>query len=134
MARHGLERGRDELQVYVMAEIPSNVLQADEFAERFDGFSIGSHHLTHLHPGRGGGGAGGRARSPGRWPPLVDERTPAVKKMISMLIGTAHEKGRYVGICGQGPSDHPDLAEFLLEQGTNSMCRAPDTVRTDTEW
>ena len=125
MASHGLERGRDELQVYVMAEIPSNVLQADEFAERFDGFSIGSNDLTQLTLGIG--------RDDDRLAHLFDERSPAVKKMISMLIETAHAKGRYVGICGQGPSDHPDLAEFLVEQGIDSMSLNPDSVLTVIE-
>jgi pyruvate, water dikinase len=125
MANHGLERGRDDLQVYVMAEIPSNVLQADEFAERFDGFSIGSNDLTQLTLGIG--------RDDDRLTHLFDERNPAVKKMISMLIETAHAKGRYVGICGQGPSDHPDLAEFLVGEGIDSMSLNPDSVLTVIE-
>ena len=125
MAKYGLERGRDELQVYVMAEIPSNVLQADEFSERFDGFSIGSNDLMQLTLGIG--------RDDDRLAHLFDERNPAVKKMISMLIETAHAKGRYVGICGQGPSDHPDLAEFLVEQGIDSMSLNPDSVLTVIE-
>ena len=120
MAENGLERGRDELQVYVMAEIPSNVLQAEEFAERFDGFSIGSNDLTQLVLGIG--------RDDDRLTHLFDERNPAVKKMITMLLETAHAHGRYVGICGQGPSDHPDLAEFLVEQGIDSMSLNPDSV------
>ncbi|HWN28844.1 MAG TPA: phosphoenolpyruvate synthase [Actinomycetospora sp.] len=120
MAENGLERGRDDLQVYVMAEIPSNVLQADEFADRFDGFSIGSNDLTQLVLGIG--------RDDDRLTHLFDERSPAVKKMITMLLETAHAKGRYVGICGQGPSDHPDLAEFLVEQGIDSMSLNPDSV------
>jgi pyruvate,water dikinase len=120
MAENGLERGRDDLQVYVMAEIPSNVLQADEFADRFDGFSIGSNDLTQLVLGIG--------RDDDRLAHLFDERSPAVKKMITMLLETAHAKGRYVGICGQGPSDHPDLAEFLVEQGIDSMSLNPDSV------
>ncbi|MDL5158433.1 phosphoenolpyruvate synthase [Actinomycetospora termitidis] len=122
MASNGLERGRDGLQVYVMAEIPSNVLQADEFAERFDGFSIGSNDLTQLTLGIG--------RDDDRLTHLFDERSPAVKKMISMLIETAHAHDRYVGICGQGPSDHPELAEFLVEQGIDSMSLNPDSVLT----
>ncbi|MEJ2869380.1 phosphoenolpyruvate synthase [Actinomycetospora sp. OC33-EN08] len=125
MASNGLERGRDDLQVYVMAEIPSNVLQADEFAERFDGFSIGSNDLTQLTLGIG--------RDDDRLTHLFDERSPAVKKMISMLIETAHAHGRYVGICGQGPSDHPELAEFLVEQGIDSMSLNPDSVLTVIE-
>ncbi|NYD35230.1 phosphoenolpyruvate synthase [Actinomycetospora corticicola] len=125
LAENGLKRGEDELQVYVMAEIPSNVLQADEFAERFDGFSIGSNDLTQLTLGIG--------RDDDRLSHLFDERNPAVKKMISMLIETAHAHGRYVGICGQGPSDHPELAEFLVEQGIDSMSLNPDSVLTVIE-
>ncbi|GLZ45212.1 phosphoenolpyruvate synthase [Actinomycetospora sp. NBRC 106375] len=125
MAEYGLERGQDELQVYVMAEIPSNILQADEFADRFDGFSIGSNDLTQLTLGIG--------RDDDRLTHLFDERSPAVKKMITMLIEAAHAKGRYVGICGQGPSDHPDLAEFLVEQGIDSMSLNPDSVLTVIE-
>ncbi|WP_328308941.1 phosphoenolpyruvate synthase [Actinomycetospora sp. NBC_00405] len=125
MAEFGLERGRDGLQVYVMAEIPSNILQADEFADRFDGFSIGSNDLTQLTLGIG--------RDDDRLTHLFDERSPAVKKMITMLIEAAHAKDRYVGICGQGPSDHPDLAEFLVEQGIDSMSLNPDSVLTVIE-
>jgi pyruvate, water dikinase len=125
MAEFGLERGRDGLQVYVMAEIPSNILQAEEFADRFDGFSIGSNDLTQLTLGIG--------RDDDRLTHLFDERSPAVKKMITMLIEAAHAKDRYVGICGQGPSDHPDLAEFLVEQGIDSMSLNPDSVLTVIE-
>ncbi|MCD2190434.1 phosphoenolpyruvate synthase [Actinomycetospora soli] len=125
MAEFGLERGKDELMVYVMAEIPSNVLQADEFSERFDGFSIGSNDLTQLTLGIG--------RDDDRLTHLFDERSPAVKKMITMLIETAHAQGKYVGICGQGPSDHPELAEFLVEQGIDSMSLNPDSVLTVIE-
>jgi pyruvate,water dikinase len=125
MASNGLERGRDELQVYVMAEIPSNILQADEFCDRFDGFSIGSNDLTQLTLGIG--------RDDDRLTHLFDERSPAVKKMISMLIETAHARDRYVGICGQGPSDHPELAEFLVEQGIDSISLNPDSVLTVIE-
>lgn len=125
MARNGLERGRDGLQVYVMAEIPANVLQADEFADRFDGFSIGSNDLTQLTLGIG--------RDDDRLTHLFDERSPAVKKMITMLLEAAHAKDRYVGICGQGPSDHPDLAEFLVDQGIDSMSLNPDSVLTVIE-
>ena len=125
MAENGLERGQDGLQVYVMAEIPSNVLQADEFADRFDGFSIGSNDLTQLTLGIG--------RDDDRLAHLFDERSPAVKKMITMLLEAAHAKDRYVGICGQGPSDHPDLAEFLVSQGIDSMSLNPDSVLTVIE-
>ncbi len=125
MASHGLERGRDGLQIYVMAEIPSNVLQADEFCDRFDGFSIGSNDLTQLTLGIG--------RDDDRLTHLFDERNPAVKKLISMLIESAHARDRYVGICGQGPSDHPELAEFLVEQGIDSISLNPDSVLTVIE-
>ncbi|MCD2195681.1 phosphoenolpyruvate synthase [Actinomycetospora endophytica] len=125
MAANGLERGRDELQVYVMAEIPSNILQADEFCDRFDGFSIGSNDLTQLTLGIG--------RDDDRLTHLFDERNPSVKKMISMLIEAAHARDRYVGICGQGPSDHPELAEFLVEQGIDSISLNPDSVLTVIE-
>ena len=120
MAEHDLRRGEDELKVYVMAEIPSNVLQADEFADRFDGFSIGSNDLTQLALGIG--------RDDERLMEQFDERSPSVKRLITMLIGTAHEKGLPVGICGQGPSDHPDLAQFLVEQGIDTMSLNPDSV------
>jgi pyruvate, water dikinase len=120
MERHDLRRGEDELKVYVMAEIPSNVLQADEFAERFDGFSIGSNDLTQLTLGIG--------RDDERLMEQFDERSPSVKKLITMLIETAHAAGKPVGICGQGPSDHPDFAEFLVGQGIDTMSLNPDSV------
>ncbi|MDQ4115448.1 MAG: phosphoenolpyruvate synthase [Actinomycetota bacterium] len=120
MASHGLRRGEDELKVYVMAEIPSNVLQADEFADRFDGFSIGSNDLTQLTLGIG--------RDDERLMEQFDERSPSVQRLITMLIETAHAKGVPVGICGQGPSDHPDFAQFLVEQGIDTMSLNPDSV------
>ena len=120
MERHGLRRGEDDLKVYVMAEIPSNILQADEFADRFDGFSIGSNDLTQLTLGIG--------RDDERLMAQFDERSPSVKRLITMLIETAHEKGLPVGICGQGPSDHPDFAQFLVEQGIDTMSLNPDSV------
>ena len=120
MGRHGLARGADQLKVYVMAEVPSNVLRADEFAERFDGFSIGSNDLTQLTLGIG--------RDDDRLTHLFDERDPAVKKLVTMLIESAHAAGRPVGICGQAPSDHPDFAEFLVEAGIDSMSLNPDSV------
>jgi pyruvate, water dikinase len=120
MAEHGLERGADELKVYVMAEIPANILQADEFAERFDGFSIGSNDLTQLTLGIG--------RDDDRLTHLFDERNPSVKRLISELIEKAHAAGKPVGICGQAPSDHPDFAEFLVEQRIDSISLNPDSV------
>jgi pyruvate,water dikinase len=120
MAEHGLQRGQDGLEVYVMAEIPSNVLQADDFAERFDGFSIGTNDLTQLVLGVG--------RDAERLSHLFDERTPSVKRMVRALIDQAHADGRPVGICGQAPSDHPDFAEFLVEAGIDSISVIPDSV------
>jgi pyruvate, water dikinase len=120
MARNGLRRGENGLKVYVMAELPSNVLQADEFARRFDGFSIGSNDLTQLVLGIG--------RDDPRLTDQFDERNPAVLRLVAELIETAHAAGRPVGICGQGPSDHPDLAEFLVERGIDSISLNPDSV------
>lgn len=120
MAGNGLARGAYELKVYVMAEIPANILQADEFAERFDGFSIGSNDLTQLVLGIG--------RDDPRLLDQFDERNPSVLKLVSQLIETAHAAGKPVGICGQGPSDHPDFAEFLVEHGIDSMSLNPDSV------
>jgi len=118
MAEHGLARGRDGLSVYVMCEIPSNVVMAGEFAERFDGFSIGSNDLTQL--------VLGVDRDSDRLAHLFDERSPAVKRMIATLIREAHERGLPVGLCGQAPSDHPDFARFLVESGIDSISVTPD--------
>jgi pyruvate,water dikinase len=104
----------------MMCEVPSNALLADEFLELFDGFSIGSNDLTQLTLGLD--------RDSGIVAHLFDERDPAVKKMLSMAIAAAKAKGKYVGICGQGPSDHPDLAEWLMQQGIESVSLNPDTV------
>ncbi|WP_259120897.1 phosphoenolpyruvate synthase [Salinibacter ruber] len=120
MAEHGLQRGENGLEVYVMAEIPSNVLQADEFAERFDGFSIGTNDLTQLVLGVG--------RDAERLAALFDERNRSIKKMIVDLIEQAHAADRPVGLCGQAPSDHPDFAEFLVEAGIESISVIPDSV------
>jgi pyruvate,water dikinase len=103
-----------------MCELPSNALMAEEFLEIFDGFSIGSNDLTQLTLGLD--------RDSGLVAHLFDERDPAVKKLLAMAIKTAKAKGKYVGICGQGPSDHPDLAEWLMEQGSDSVSLNPDTV------
>ena len=110
----------DGLKVIMMCEVPSNALLADEFLEIFDGFSIGSNDLTQLTLGLD--------RDSGIVANLFDERNPAVKKMLSMAIAAARAKGKYVGICGQGPSDHPDLAEWLMDQGIESVSLNPDTV------
>jgi len=120
MARHGLERGREGLQVYVMAEIPSNILEAAEFARRFDGFSIGSNDLTQL--------ALGVDRDSARLAHLFDEQSPTVRKLIRMLVAAARTAGRPVGICGQAPSDRPEFARFLVRAGIDSISLNPDSV------
>ncbi len=112
--------GRQGLKVIMMCEIPSNALLADEFLDIFDGFSIGSNDMTQLTLGLD--------RDSAIVAGLFDERDPAVKKMLSMAISTARRKGKYIGICGQGPSDHPDLAQWLMEQGIESVSLNPDTV------
>ncbi|MEZ5464478.1 MAG: phosphoenolpyruvate synthase [Lysobacteraceae bacterium] len=117
---NGLKRGENGLKLIMMCELPSNALLAEEFLEMFDGFSIGSNDLTQLTLGLD--------RDSGLIAHLFDERNPAIKKLLSMAIRTAREKGKYIGICGQGPSDHPDLAEWLLEQGIESVSLNPDTV------
>ena len=104
----------------MMCEVPSNALLADEFLEIFDGFSIGSNDMTQLTLGLD--------RDSAIVAGLFDERDPAVKKMLAMAIQSARAKGKYVGICGQGPSDHPDLAQWLMEQGIESVSLNPDTV------
>jgi pyruvate,water dikinase len=120
MAEHGLRRGENGLEVRVMAEIPSNVILAAEFSDRFDGFSIGSNDLTQLILGVD--------RDSEILAGLFDERDEAVKLTIQRLIDVAHEKGRKVGICGQGPSDHIDFGEFLVEAGIDSISLNPDSV------
>lgn len=120
MEEYGLRRGENGLEVYVMAELPSNVILADKFAEIFDGFSIGSNDLTQLTLGLD--------RDSGLIAHLYDERNEAVKRLIAQLIQTAKEKGKKVGICGQGPSDFPDFAVFLVEQGIDSISLNPDSV------
>ena len=117
---NGLEQGRGGLKIIMMCELPSNALLAEEFLEIFDGFSIGSNDLTQLTLGLD--------RDSALVAGLFDERDPAVKKLLSLAIATAKAKGKYVGICGQGPSDHPDLALWLMEQGIESVSLNPDTV------
>ena len=124
MEKHGLKRGERGLEIYVMCEIPSNVILADEFAEIFDGFSIGSNDLTPLILGVD--------RDSAIVAPLVDERNAAVKKMIAQVIATCRARGRKIGICGQAPSDYPDFAQFLVEQGIHSISLNPDTVLKTT--
>jgi len=120
MKKLGLVQGEDGLEVYVMCEIPSNVICADQFAEIFDGFSIGSNDLTQL--------ALGLDRDSSLVAHLYDERNDAVKRLIKQVIDVAKEKGKKIGICGQAPSDFPDFAEFLVECGIDSMSLIPDTV------
>ena len=120
MAKHGLVRGDNGLQVYVMCELPSNVLLADEFSEVFDGFSIGSNDLTQLTLGLD--------RDSSLVAHLFDERNNAVKRMIQQAIVTAKQCDRKIGICGQAPSDYPEFARFLVEQGIDSISLNPDSV------
>lgn len=124
MAENGLKRGKDGLEVYVMAEIPSNVILAEEFAEIFDGFSIGSNDLTQLILGVD--------RDSEIVAHVYNELDEAVLSRIAHVIEVAHKKGRKVGICGQGPSDSPELAEFLVKHGIDSMSLNPDTVLETT--
>lgn len=119
MAEAGLERGRNGLEVYVMCEIPSNVIRAEEFARRFDGFSIGSNDLTQLTLGVD--------RDSGELAALFDERDPAVRWMIETAIARAHEAGRKVGLCGQAPSNDPAFARLLVEAGIDSISVTPDS-------
>ncbi len=119
MHDNGLERGRDGLEVYVMCEIPSNVIEAAEFGARFDGFSIGSNDLTQL--------VLGVDRDSERLSRLFDERQPAVTRTISRAIKAAHASGRKMGLCGQAPSDHPDFARLLVEAGIDSISVNPDS-------
>jgi len=119
MAAHGLERGVNGLEVYVMAEIPSNIVLASEFADRFDGFSIGSNDLTQLTLGVD--------RDSSVLASLFDETDPAVTRSIEVLIERAHAKGRKVGLCGQRPSDDPEFAAFLVRAGIDSISVTPDS-------
>ncbi len=124
MARHGLVRGENGLEVYVMCEIPSNVVLAEQFAEIFDGFSIGSNDLTQLTLGVD--------RDSALLAPLFDERDPAVLWMLDRVIGAAHDAGRPVGICGQAPSDHEEIVRFLVARGIDSLSLTPDAVLPTT--
>jgi pyruvate,water dikinase len=124
MAKYGLVRGQDGLELYVMCEIPSNVILADQFAEIFDGFSIGSNDLTQLTLGVD--------RDSEIVAHVFDERNEAVKRTISSVIRTAKEKGVKIGICGQAPSDYPEFAEFLVAQGIDSMSLTPDAILKTT--
>lgn len=116
----GLERGKDQLKVYMMCEIPSNALLAEEFLAYFDGFSIGSNDLTQLTLGLD--------RDSELIAPLFDERDPAVKILLQRAIMSCKKMGKYVGICGQGPSDHTDFAQWLMDQGISSISLSPDSI------
>jgi pyruvate,water dikinase len=125
MAKHGLERGRNALELYVMCEIPSNVISAAAFAEIFDGFSIGSNDLTQLILGVD--------RDSSIVAHIFDERNPAVMEAIATAIRTVKAAGRKIGICGQAPSDYPEFAEFLVREGIDSISLNPDAVLKTTK-
>ena len=120
LEKNGLKRGANGLRIVMMCELPSNAILAEQFLELFDGFSIGSNDLTQLTLGLD--------RDSGLVAASFDERDAAVKALLSMAIGACRRHGKYVGICGQGPSDHPDLARWLMEQGIDSLSLNPDTV------
>ena len=120
MASHGLERGRDGLEVIMMCEVPSNAIRADDFLQHVDGFSIGSNDLTQFTLALD--------RDSGLVADLFDERDPAVKDLMSLAIAACKRAGKYIGICGQGPSDHPDFARWLADEGIDSISLNPDTV------
>ena len=120
MAKHGLVKGENGLQVYVMCELPSNVIFADEFAQVFDGFSIGSNDLTQLTLGLD--------RDSALVAHIFDERNEAVKRMVEIAIKAAKKYDRKIGICGQAPSDYPEFARFLVELGIDSISLNPDSV------
>lgn len=117
---NGLKRGENGLRVIMMCELPANALLAEQFLQYFDGFSIGSNDLTQLTLGLD--------RDSGIVAHLFDERNDAVRSLLSMAIGACKKAGKYIGICGQGPSDHPDLAKWLMEQGIDSVSLNPDSV------
>src|SRR5690606_15082508 len=119
LAANGLRRGEKGLKVLMMCELPSNALLAEKVLEHFDGMSIGSNDMTQLTLGVD--------RDSSIVAPLFDERDPAVLALLSMSIKACRAAGKYVGICGQGPSDHPDLAAWLVEQGIESISQNPDT-------
>jgi len=120
LAEHGLKRGVNGLKIMMMCELPTNALLADQFLEHFDGFSIGSNDMTQL--------VLGVDRDSGSMASHFDERDPAVKAALSLAIRACRKANKYVGICGQGPSDHPDLADWLVAEGISSLSLNPDTV------
>jgi pyruvate,water dikinase len=125
MAKYGLRRGEKGLELYVMCEVPSNVILADQFAEVFDGFSIGSNDLTQL--------VLGVDRDSAIVAHVFDERDAAVTSLIATVIKAAKAKGRKIGICGEAPSDYPEFARFLVEQGIDSISLNPDAVLKTTQ-
>lgn len=120
LKQNGLERGKDGLRIIMMCEVPSNALLAKEFLEYFDGFSIGSNDLTQLTLGLD--------RDSGLIAAQFDERNDAVKALLHMAISTCKAAGKYIGICGQGPSDHQDFAKWLMNEGIESVSLNPDSV------
>ena len=120
LKKNDLQRGQDGLRIVMMCELPSNAVLAEQFLELFDGFSIGSNDLTQLTLGLD--------RDSGLVAEEFDERNAAVKALLAMAIRACRKQGKYVGICGQGPSDHPDFARWLMEQGIGSLSLNPDTV------
>ena len=120
LAENGLRRGENGLRLIMMCEIPSNAILADEFLTRFDGFSIGSNDLTQMTLGLD--------RNSGLVASLFDERDPAVKRLLHDAIQACRRAGKYVGICGQGPSDYPDLARWLMDEGITSVSLNPDSI------
>jgi len=125
MAEHGLQRGTDGLEIYMMCELPNNVMLIDEFAEYFDGFSIGSNDLTQL--------ALGIDRDSELVAGAFDERDPGVRKLLRLAVEGARRNHRHSGICGQAPSDYPDMAAYLVELGIDSISLNPDTVMKTTQ-
>jgi pyruvate,water dikinase len=120
LAENGLQRGANGLKLIMMCEVPSNAVLAEEFLQHFDGFSIGSNDLTQLTLGLD--------RDSGLVAEGFDERDPAVKRLLEQAIRACRAQGKYIGICGQGPSDHVDFAQWLMEQGIESISLNPDTV------
>jgi pyruvate,water dikinase len=120
LASHGLRRGQNGLKVIMMCELPTNALLAAQYLEHFDGMSIGSNDMTQLTLGID--------RDSAIIAGLFDERDEAVKALLAMAIRACRDAGKYIGICGQGPSDHPDLARWLVDQGIDSISLNPDTV------
>jgi pyruvate,water dikinase len=120
LKKHGLERGKDNLRIIMMCELPTNALLAKAYLQYFDGFSIGSNDLTQLTLGIDRDSAIVAAQ--------FDERDDAVKELLHMAISACKAEGKYIGICGQGPSDHPDFAEWLMKEGIDSLSLNPDSV------